>query len=162
MKSTLTLIFTFIISLYLMIHWFDNKISHSNKDEKIETRRKYNNKLYPTEWDWLQRTFPYYKSDPDVYKEALKKVKEMRKDAKNLALKKNSVLENWQFAGPNNIGGRVVDIEFNPSDPNIVYAGAATGGVYKSTDKGVTWFSIFDDISVFTIGDIAIDPSNRI
>ena len=66
----------------------------------------------------------------------------------------------WEFIGPVNVGGRVVDIEFNPSDPNIVYAGFATGGVFKSTDMGNNWFPIFDSLAVLTVGDIAIDPQN--
>ncbi|HLG33033.1 MAG TPA: T9SS type A sorting domain-containing protein, partial [Ignavibacteriaceae bacterium] len=65
-----------------------------------------------------------------------------------------------EFAGPLNVGGRVVDIEFDPSDPNIIYSGFATGGVFKSTDMGVTWFPIFDSLAVLTVGDIAIDPIN--
>ena len=66
----------------------------------------------------------------------------------------------WQFIGPENVGGRVVDIEFNPSNPSIVYAGFATGGVFKSTDTGNSWFPIFDSLAVLTVGDIAIDPQN--
>ncbi len=66
----------------------------------------------------------------------------------------------WDFIGPENVGGRVVDIEFNPVNPNIVYAGFATGGVFKSTDMGSSWFPVFDSLAVLTIGDIAIDPQN--
>ncbi len=66
----------------------------------------------------------------------------------------------WDFIGPVNVGGRVVDIEFNPVNPNIVYAGFATGGIFKSTDMGNSWFPIFDSLAVLTIGDIAIDPQN--
>ncbi|PLX01877.1 MAG: hypothetical protein C0595_13100 [Marinilabiliales bacterium] len=78
-------------------------------------------------------------------------------------MKKSSIskgLEQLEFGGPTNIGGRVTDIEFNPQNPDIVYAGAATGGVFKSTDMGNTWFPIFDDQAILTIGDIGIDPNN--
>ncbi|NOX18240.1 MAG: T9SS type A sorting domain-containing protein, partial [Chlorobi bacterium] len=50
--------------------------------------------------------------------------------------------------------------EFDPGNSNIVYAGASTGGVFKSTDKGNTWFSVFDEMSVLPCGDIAVDPKN--
>lgn len=111
----------------------------------------------PFEWAWMQRTFPYFNADFSVYKEAAEKVKEMKKE-KALRLNKTFTDNEWEFAGPVNIGGRVVDIEFNPVDPSIVYAASATGGVFKSTDTGLTWFPIFDDLAVLTIGDIAINP----
>jgi hypothetical protein len=112
---------------------------------------------YPYEWAWVQKTYPYYKADPDVYIKAIEHVKEMK--AEQLA-KSNFNNVQWEFAGPVNIGGRIVDIEFNPQDPNIVYAASATGGVFKSTDMGLNWFPIFDEQNVLPIGDIAVDPVN--
>lgn len=108
----------------------------------------------PSDWAWERRTFPYYKADAAYFREEMKYAKHM---------KKNSIsrgLEQLEFAGPTNIGGRVTDIEFNPQNPDIVYAGAATGGVFKSTDMGYTWFPVFDDQAILTIGDIGIDPNN--
>jgi photosystem II stability/assembly factor-like uncharacterized protein len=66
----------------------------------------------------------------------------------------------WRAIGPANLGGRVDDIEAVESDPAIVYVGAATGGVWKSTNAGTTWSPIFDGQPVQTIGDIAIARSN--
>ncbi len=116
--------------------------------------------LRPSEWALLQRTFPYFKSDLDAYSTSLKQMKKLKDDQNGYYLSKKKSLAQWEFAGPTNIGGRITDIEFNPLDGNIVYAGAATGGVFKSTDKGVTWVPIFDDAAVFSIGDICIDPIN--
>lgn len=106
----------------------------------------------PNETAWLQRTYPHYNADPNAYQAALA-------DRATLAqAAKTSTFGNWTFAGPTNIGGRISDIEFNPKQPAIVYAGAATGGVFKSTDTGESWVPIFDDQAVLTIGDIVIDP----
>ncbi len=109
---------------------------------------------YPSEWAWVRRTFPYWQADATAFHQELRKARQMRARAAATAL------ESVEFAGPSNIGGRVVDIEFNPLQPEIVYAAAATGGVFKSTDTGNTWFPIFDDAAVLTIGDIGIDPVN--
>ena len=112
----------------------------------------------PYEWAYLQRVFPYMKSDPNVYIDALEQAHYLQREARANRLAKGESLVQWEFAGPINVGGRVVDIEINPFNPNIIYAAFATGGVFKSTDMGESWFSIFDSLNVLTIGDIAIDP----
>ncbi len=109
---------------------------------------------YPSDWAWMRRTYPYWKADVQAFRESMRYAREMRRQAER------NPLEQLTFAGPTNIGGRISDIEFNPLDANIVYAGAATGGVFKSTDMGQTWFPIFDDAGNLSIGDIGIDPVN--
>jgi len=56
--------------------------------------------------------------------------------------------------------GRVTDIEGVPGNPNIVYVGSASGGVWKTEDGGITWQPIFDDQPIASIGDIALEPGN--
>jgi photosystem II stability/assembly factor-like uncharacterized protein len=62
--------------------------------------------------------------------------------------------------GPANMSGRIGAIDAFPSDPNIIYVGAATGGLWKSEDGGITWNPVMDDQPVSSIGAIAINPSN--
>jgi photosystem II stability/assembly factor-like uncharacterized protein len=112
----------------------------------------------PSDWAWLQRTFPYWKADPVAYRKEIQKAQQMRKTSSQSTSQVELTL--LEFAGPTNIGGRISDIEFNPQDPSIVYAGAATGGVFKSLDMGNSWFPIFDEQANLTIGDIAVDPVN--
>jgi photosystem II stability/assembly factor-like uncharacterized protein len=66
----------------------------------------------------------------------------------------------WRAIGPANMGGRIDDIAAVESNPSIIYMGFATGGLWKSTNNGTTWTSIFDNQPVSSIGDIAIAPSN--
>ena len=66
----------------------------------------------------------------------------------------------WYPGGPYNIGGRITAIAANPNNPSIVYAGAADGGVLKSTDGGLHWTPIFDDMPSLSIGAIALNPQN--
>jgi photosystem II stability/assembly factor-like uncharacterized protein len=66
----------------------------------------------------------------------------------------------WTAVGPMRPSGRMVDVEVHPSQPAIVYAAAAQGGVWKSADDGVNWSAIFEEYPTASIGDIAIAPSN--
>jgi photosystem II stability/assembly factor-like uncharacterized protein len=58
--------------------------------------------------------------------------------------------------GPAGMSGRVSAVAAVASDPNIIYVGAATGGVWKSVDGGLTWNPIFDDQPVSSIGAVAV------
>src|SRR5260370_15697643 len=60
--------------------------------------------------------------------------------------------------GPAAMGGRISAIDGTADSPATVYAGAASGGVWKSTDGGFTFKPVFDDYTQ-SIGAIAIDPS---
>lgn len=59
--------------------------------------------------------------------------------------------------GPAVMSGRITDIELHPKNSNIIYAGAAGGGVWKSTDGGIFFTPIFDKYAQ-SIGSIAVDP----
>ena len=67
----------------------------------------------------------------------------------------------WRPIGPANMGGRTTDIEGIPGDPSTFYIGGADGGVFKTTNGGVTMTSLFTDQRAYSIGDIAIAPSDH-
>ncbi len=63
----------------------------------------------------------------------------------------------WRNIGPATMGGRIADLAGVPGDPNLVYAAAGSGGLFKSTNAGTTWRPIFDHETTISIGGIAID-----
>src|SRR5580700_6535103 len=65
----------------------------------------------------------------------------------------------WRLVGPFR-GGRAEAAAGIPGDPSTYYFGAVAGGVWKTTDGGVTWVPIFDRQTNSSIGAIAIAPSN--
>jgi photosystem II stability/assembly factor-like uncharacterized protein len=66
----------------------------------------------------------------------------------------------WRNVGPAAMGGRVADVEGVAGDPALVYVGSASGGVWKSTNGGVTWQPLFDEQPIASIGDLALEPGN--
>ena len=73
----------------------------------------------------------------------------------------------WLPIGPRPIAdgaysyaGRVTALATVPGSPNVVYAGAAQGGVWKTTDGGNVWVPLTDGQDSLAIGAITIDPSN--
>ncbi|HEV2315722.1 MAG TPA: hypothetical protein VGR94_10480 [Candidatus Acidoferrales bacterium] len=65
----------------------------------------------------------------------------------------------FRFIGPT-VGNRVAAVAGVPGDPNVYYAGAASGGVWKTTDGGGRWLPIFDKEPVAAIGALAVAPSD--
>jgi len=65
----------------------------------------------------------------------------------------------FRFLGPV-VGNRVASIAGVPGDPSIYYAGAASGGVWKTTDGGIRWVPVADSMPVAAIGALAVAPSD--
>lgn len=64
---------------------------------------------------------------------------------------------NWQSIGPTNIGGRMNCVAFDIENPNVIVAGAASGGIWKSLDGGSTWSKKFPANDNHTIYCLAQD-----
>ena len=64
----------------------------------------------------------------------------------------------YRYIGP--MGNRVTSVVSVPGQPNIYYVGAASGGIFKTTDGGIHWDPIFDGQPVASIGSLAIAPSD--
>lgn len=121
------------------------------KDRAMQVASK--PEMTPSDWMAMQRTFPYGRINPQAYLDAVSQTVPMMKNRGHQG-------DPWTFTGPDNIGGRITDVESPPGHPEIIYVGAATGGVLKTTDNGLSWTNLFDDVPVISVGDIAIDPNH--
>jgi photosystem II stability/assembly factor-like uncharacterized protein len=63
--------------------------------------------------------------------------------------------------GPATMSGRIGDVEGVVGTPDTLFVGAATGGVWESTDRGTTFKPIFDEESTLSVGEIAVHPRNH-
>jgi photosystem II stability/assembly factor-like uncharacterized protein len=85
---------------------------------------------------------------------------------KERASGKYTQVSNWQPVGPfvtpiNSPGmGRINCIAFHPTQTNIMYVGAASGGVWRTTDAGNYWYPVSDYIASMGISSIVIDHQN--
>ena len=66
----------------------------------------------------------------------------------------------WRSIGPYGQGGRVDDLAVDPDDPHTYFVGFATGGLWKTTNNGTTFESVFDTYGTHSVGALAIAPSN--
>ena len=66
----------------------------------------------------------------------------------------------WREIGPTIMGGRVADLAVVESNPAICYVGAATGGVWRTTNNGASWEPLFDDQPASSIGDVTLSQAN--
>ena len=64
----------------------------------------------------------------------------------------------WRYIGPE--GNRFSAAAGIPGDPHTYYFGAASGGIYKTTDGGVNWDAIFDDQPVQSIGSLGVSMAD--
>ena len=62
--------------------------------------------------------------------------------------------------GPAFMSGRIADIVIHPANHNVWYVAVGSGGVWKTTNSGTTWDPIFDGQDSYSIGALAMDPSN--
>ncbi|MEJ7738489.1 MAG: hypothetical protein WKF97_13750 [Chitinophagaceae bacterium] len=83
----------------------------------------------------------------------------LRGYAQNISLDQ---FKNWKprCIGPAGMSGRIVAIDAVINNPNIIYAGAASGGIWKTENSGHSWKPVFDDQPLQNIGSIAVQQSN--
>jgi len=115
-------------------------------------------------WEYFMhaRAYPLGKiPDPDILVNEYIRTKSTRQSSQYRA--------NWNFVGPSAVpysynkisgAGRINCITVHPSNSNILYVGAACGGIWKSIDGGATWNTTSDLLASISIADIVIDPSN--
>jgi photosystem II stability/assembly factor-like uncharacterized protein len=66
----------------------------------------------------------------------------------------------FRSIGPAMISGRIVDIAVEPGNAAHYYVAAASGGVWKTINNGITWIPLFDSEGSYSIGALALDPRN--
>ena len=76
------------------------------------------------------------------------------------ALEPHDVGADWEFVGPSNIGGRMTCVVSHPDHADVIWAGAAGGGIWFSQDAGKTWQALWHKQESLNVGALAIDPND--
>lgn len=162
----------FSISIYAQ-SWFPNEVQNPNfyeiqrnfnafwEGKKIEKGKGYK-QFKRWEWYWEKRV----KSDGSFYPAGITKdnFNEYLRSKSNNRSTPN--VTKWESAGPSSTNGgyagtgRINALAFHPSNSNIIYAGAAGGGLWQSNDGGSTWFTKTDNLATLGVSAILVDPSN--
>lgn len=148
MLSSVALIFLSAIAFYYSYDPAPRKPVFQSLPEHKEP------KAVPNDWLAKQKLYPNAAFSHDHYLFALRQAKLLHENSP-------SHRSSWELAGPKNIGGRITDIAIHPDNPSTMYIGAASGGIFKTTNGGFSWENVFHDAPVISIGALAIDPANQ-
>lgn len=143
------LICLFVLALLLA---FSCKHAIPDKDEHSPSHAGESLRLWA-----MARSFPDGRFHTEKYAEALAQIQLET----SLAAADRS--GNWEAIGPKNIGGRTLCLAIHPLDTNIMYAGSASGGLWKTTTAGRgadAWQYVDTGFPVLGVSAIAIDPNN--
>jgi photosystem II stability/assembly factor-like uncharacterized protein len=109
----------------------------------------------PSDWFYRQRAFPDGEIDRERFHLAVRQQRKLQRQE----LTRNPNAQ-WTFQGPMNVGGRITALDVHPDYPDTIWVGAASGGVFRSYDRGQSFASLFDEEETLSIGDLDIAPSD--
>jgi hypothetical protein len=110
------------------------------------------------DWWYSQRALPYAYIPAGAYQRAAAVHKRLIKNSRFSSSTATS--DQWYSIGPDNIGGRILALAVDPLNTSVVWAGAASGGLWKSTTGGEGssgWTRVNTGGSVVSVSAIAID-----
>ncbi len=130
-------------------------LSSQSKDESVKRKKPTPLTAGKALADWhAQRSFPGKKINMKSYSESFEQFR-------SNALKSNTFTGQWEPIGPMNFGGRTLTLCFNPQNTNTIYAGSASGGLWRTRSfaNGATaWHRVATGFPVLGVAAIVINP----
>ncbi|MBT8378843.1 MAG: T9SS type A sorting domain-containing protein [Ignavibacteria bacterium] len=156
------------VLLFVFLFLFDPVLAQqASVWDQVPEEIRERNSFKRIEWFYRQRSAPLDTIPSHVY------LAELESEIQKAIEGPENPLNNlqWNSIGPNGIqsgfpphwglmSGRVRGLDVHPTNPNIVYAGVAAGGIWKTTNGGTSWTNVGDNLASLTYGAIAIDPNN--
>ncbi|OWY21081.1 T9SS C-terminal target domain-containing protein [Sphingobacteriales bacterium UPWRP_1] len=136
MKRTFLLFFILVVSAALIYNFQQHSKIARHTGEREGKEYEEHERGIAGALDYLNRR----RADPVTGEVDIADVVRARKQADDMKLAKSgSSIIQWDFMGPNNIGGRTRAILIDPTNPNKMIAGAVSGGLWVSNDGGLNW-----------------------
>ncbi|MFM8432623.1 MAG: WD40/YVTN/BNR-like repeat-containing protein, partial [Bacteroidota bacterium] len=141
---------------------------YSDWKSSVDINEKRNWKSFKR-WEWETQMHCDFSGNPEKSDDYLKTLTWIAEEKKSRALTRSTGV--WYPVGPYDLPqnltgymengmGRVNCMAFHPTDSNIWYVGVAQGGLWKTTDHGITYMPLTDQLPITRISDITIDPQN--
>ena len=151
MKSFYVLITLSIAAVFTYISFRTNFVNINPDDDE-----GFSGAMQSLDFWTIQRAYPNKYIPANAYYKAYQSV--------SFKLSKSNILSPaWQEMGPQNIGGRTIAVDINPLNPNTIYAGSASGGLWRSYSGGLgikAWNYVPTGFPVLSVSAIAENPSD--
>ncbi|MEE9429585.1 MAG: T9SS type A sorting domain-containing protein [Melioribacteraceae bacterium] len=152
-----------LINFISISKFIDIKETHVEQKIRSSSSPKASVEMKKARWEYFDKMLrdPKTKKIPKgIRQKELSFAKEL--EIKNNSLSKTSLVNElgWQEAGPSNVGGRTRALAVDLTNSNTIIAGGASGGIWKSTDKGSTWTMKSTTSQILSVTSIAQDPRN--
>lgn len=131
---------------------------HNDAGDEDDTPGAYEALVLWTE----QRAYPAAELPAEGYARALDRLAEMRAEA---SAGGRDAGAGWEAIGPHNIAGRMLAVALNPLNPRTVWAGAASGGLWRSTTEGLgaaAWERVPLGFGALSVSTIAVHPADSL
>jgi len=156
------MLLSFLFSFYVFKKDVNNEQKEYSSKNIIENESEMDESVtgYPMEaakWYYEQRAYPLGYIPTNWREQALNHIEAYNKPK---YLRKVTQALTWTELGPGNIGGRIRAIVVNPTNANIVYLGSVSGGIWKTTNGGTSWFPLDDHMANLAVCSMVMDPHN--
>ncbi len=144
-----------VIAILTAFFVFSNAVRKQNLNNKSHIRTSGTGKAM-NQW-FFERAYPNEKIPNKKWKSAFEQKQKM--NSKNKKILEGS----WESMGPNYLAGRTLCLAFHPSNENVIFAGSASGGLWKTSTQGEgqnAWHFVPTGFPTLGVGSIAIDQTN--
>ena len=144
----------FLVRPYLEYPKGSDKTEKTNSPEIAKIKQRYTGMEAAMDFFYMSRAYPEKEIPAGKFYEGYEQAKLLRNASTRGA-------DSWYSIGPKNFGGRTLMLAFNPQNPNTMYAGSASGGLWRSFTGGVGaegWHRMELGFPAVSIPAIAISP----
>lgn len=164
MKSSITSVILGLVVFLSAMFYTSARKDTFVREQEPQGERGESNALKSFEWWYAQRALPYDTIPREGLQRAARYVKNVMNKSRRFRPEGITLSSSWHSMGPTNIGGRALAIAVDPASPNTVWVGAASGGLWKTTNGGVglnAWSYVNTGFNTVSVSTIAIDQSNH-